>query len=277
VRNFVKNRIISKYRTMAEEYGIPVGILIRDFYRHYYTISLVKKYAPAHTHRRILDVSAGFAIPSRNLLDESYLIEVTDSQLFAGERMCKINKRDFVFHNIDNLETDDLPFEACTFDVVLWLGTIEHLHNSPKRILEWFYKILRNGGVLIIDTPNILELRKRIMLFFGKSFMPPIQFLYNSNYNSDHHREYTKGDLEYVVKLAQFKILKSTIIDTISGISIDKRIKINERKVSQLSEMTQFRVGFQLSNRYDYIKIPYSFMVKLIPSLRDTLFIVCEK
>jgi hypothetical protein len=117
------------------------------------------------------------------------------------------------------------------------------------------------------------------MLLFGKSFMPPIQFVYNSDYHSGHHREYTKSDLEYVMLQSGFEIKYSKIIDTISQISIDNRNSLDRRESTQseLEQMTKFKVGSSIFNFYDWVKLPYSILVRIFPSFRDTIFIVGVK
>ncbi len=279
----ISANIIETYKECSLAYGerspIPIGIFIRDFYRHYHTINLVHRFAPLSTDTEILDVCAGFAVPSRILQKEGYKIYVTDSYTIGGEAICSVTAKTFPFTRINNIETDKLPFSENSFDCVLWLGTIEHLQNSPKRVLDWIYKILRPNGIVVIDTPNILELRKRIMLMLGKSFMPPIQFVFHSNYHADHHREYTKSDLEYVLQQSNFKICYSGIVDTVSPISIERRTKIKDRipEKSELLQMTQFSIGWKVFSIDNLLKFPYSLALKLVPSFKDTLFIVGRK
>lgn len=274
----LKKKIINTYDVVAKEYNIPKGIIGRDFFRHYCTLKLVEEFS-ANKKCKVLDVSAGYAIPSRILKAEGFDVHVTDSVSIAGEKTCSIVQNIFPFTRIDNLESDDLPFDNNTFDIVLWLATIEHLHNSPRRILNWMKRILKTNGILIIDTPNVLELRKRIMFLFGKSFLPQIQFVYHSDYHGDHHREYTKRDLEYVLRESDFKILSSEIVDTISSITLNKRINYDKRtpQISEVEQMAQFTIGWKLLSTYNIIKIPYSILVKMFPSFRDTLFIVGQK
>lgn len=278
MNKLLEKKIIDTYEIVAKEYNIPKGIISRDFFRHYYTLELVQKFY-SKQKCKVLDVSAGYAIPSRILKDEGFDVYVTDSVAIAGEKTCGIVQKIFPFTRIDNLETDDLPFDNGTFDIVLWLATIEHLHNSPRRILDWMKKILKADGILIIDTPNVLELRKRIMFLFGKSFLPQIQFIFHSDYHGDHHREYTKGDLEYVLIESGFKILASEVVDTISPITLKKRIKYDKRtpQISEVDQMAQFTIGWELLNPYNIAKIPYSILVKMFPNFRDTLFIVGQK
>jgi len=54
-----------------------------------------------------------------------------------------------------------LPFRDGTFDAVLSIEGIEHLEN-PYLPAREFFRVLRPGGILILSTPNILNLRSRM-------------------------------------------------------------------------------------------------------------------
>ena len=117
------------------------------------------------------------------------------------------------------------------------------------------------------------------MMLFGRSIAPPIKFIFNAQYNADHHREYTKSDLEYVVENSGFKIIYSQIVDTISGVSLRKRTTIKKRseKESQLNQMSRFALGWNPFNIYDWLRIPLFLACRIFPGIRDTLFIVGQK
>ena len=57
-----------------------------------------------------------------------------------------------------------LPFRNNTFDRVLCLEGIEHSQN-PFQLAREAYRVLRPGGVLVLSTPNIHNLRSRIKFF----------------------------------------------------------------------------------------------------------------
>lgn len=225
--NIIKDSVLKEYKYSSSKFGKRqdnefYDVILRNFYRHFYTVKRILKYAPKETHNKILDVCMGFGVPSRVLRNFGYDIHGTDSEVIGGKRVCQIISEDFPLNIVNNIETEQLPFDEGSFDVILWLATIEHLHGSPRNIMEQFHDILRKGGILIVDTPNILELRKRIMLLMGKSFMPPIQYIYNSEYHADHHREYTLSDLVKVFQWSKYEVLEAKVLDTISGISIKK-------------------------------------------------------
>lgn len=54
-----------------------------------------------------------------------------------------------------------LPFQNGSFDAVVSIEGVEHLEN-PYMPLREFFRVLRPAGVLIVSTPNILNLRSRV-------------------------------------------------------------------------------------------------------------------
>lgn len=52
-----------------------------------------------------------------------------------------------------NFESDPLPGEESSFDLVVALAFIEHLHN-PDNFLREAMRVLRPGGALLVSTPN---------------------------------------------------------------------------------------------------------------------------
>jgi 2-polyprenyl-3-methyl-5-hydroxy-6-metoxy-1,4-benzoquinol methylase len=66
-----------------------------------------------------------------------------------------------------DLNAGVLPYEDASFDLVTCTEVIEHLEHYRPLVRE-MSRILRLGGVLIISTPNVLNLRSRLRyLLFG--------------------------------------------------------------------------------------------------------------
>jgi ubiquinone/menaquinone biosynthesis C-methylase UbiE len=54
-----------------------------------------------------------------------------------------------------------LPYEDNFFDAVIFTEVIEHLENH-RGILKEINRVIRSGGVLVMSTPNILNLKSRV-------------------------------------------------------------------------------------------------------------------
>lgn len=69
--------------------------------------------------------------------------------------------------DVANLNTDPLPYPDASFDLVTCTEVIEHLEDYRAALRE-MARVLRPGGVLVVTTPNVLNLRSRWRyLLFG--------------------------------------------------------------------------------------------------------------
>ena len=115
-----------------------------------------------------------------------------------------------------NIEVVDLNiFEeninsVSKFDLVLLLAVLEHLNGTPRFLLDRVKSVLRAGGSVIVEVPNAVSLRKRlIFLFKSKVVFSEFEDYYESEYPfSGHNREYTIADLQYALERSGFSIYK---------------------------------------------------------------------
>jgi 2-polyprenyl-3-methyl-5-hydroxy-6-metoxy-1,4-benzoquinol methylase len=68
---------------------------------------------------------------------------------------------------VGDVETMELPFEPGSFDLVLCADVLEHL-RSPGDVLERLQPLLREGGRLVLTTPNIANWAIRLSLLGGR-------------------------------------------------------------------------------------------------------------
>jgi SAM-dependent methyltransferase len=69
--------------------------------------------------------------------------------------------------DVANLNAEPLPYPDASFDLVTCTEVIEHLEDFRAALRE-MARVLRPGGVLIVSTPNVLNLRSRLRyLLFG--------------------------------------------------------------------------------------------------------------
>jgi SAM-dependent methyltransferase len=58
-----------------------------------------------------------------------------------------------------NIETERLPFDDGSFELVLLNEVFEHLRINPRRTCQELVRVLTTGGVLCVSTPNARSLR----------------------------------------------------------------------------------------------------------------------
>jgi len=66
-----------------------------------------------------------------------------------------------------NLDTDKIPVEDNTFDVIVCLETLEHL-LYPNKVMKELLRVGKEDCIFIISMPNEFNLWARILFLFGK-------------------------------------------------------------------------------------------------------------
>lgn len=94
------------------------------------------------------------------------------------------------------------------YDAVVCAGVIEHIPHTPKLLLETLTSVLKPGGILVLDTPNLAYLYRRLALMEGQTIFPPIaQQYYTEVPFEGHHREYTVPEVEWMLGAAGHEVL----------------------------------------------------------------------
>jgi SAM-dependent methyltransferase len=103
------------------------------------------------------------------------------------------------------LDFRDVGYELSSidagYDVVLCMGVIEHIPSSPRPLLETLDRVLVDGGLLVIDTPNLVHLYNRHKFARGETVLADIQAQYETELPFEgHHREYTIPELIWMLR-----------------------------------------------------------------------------
>lgn len=99
-----------------------------------------------------------------------------------------------------------LLFEDSHFELVIAGEIIEHIFDTDF-FLEEIRRILKPGGKLLISTPNIASLGRRLLLLFGRN--PLIELSPNDPESVGHIRYFTFKTLKIMLKKHKFDLINS--------------------------------------------------------------------
>ncbi|MDQ7011173.1 MAG: class I SAM-dependent methyltransferase [Mariprofundaceae bacterium] len=121
-------------------------------------IAAIRKYAPDVSGRH-LDIGSGTGELIRQVQAEF------DVQSHACDYTDEFMQIDGQHVDIVDLNRDGLPYEDAFFDLITFTEVVEHLEHY-RLILREAQRVLKPGGLLIVTTPNILNLKSRIRFLF---------------------------------------------------------------------------------------------------------------
>jgi len=114
-----------------------------------------------------------------------------------------------------NIEIDFLPFKDKTFDIILMMEVIEHLGIDPINAIKESRRVLKDDGIFVITTPNILRLQNlKSIMFKGKQLATLRSLTQKEELGYiGHIREYTKKELKEILAYCGFKNFKSCMYE----------------------------------------------------------------
>lgn len=206
--------------------------------------------------KRVLDVGSGQGLLLSFLTElghECHALDVKDQPSIYPDTY-----RKGITFQLCNVEADAIPYPDESFDAVVCCQVLEHFSHSHLPAVHEMRRVLRPGGVLEIDVPNVAGFRNRVRLLRGKHITydyashylhaKPILYKGMSYYPLRHNREFTRNELELLLHTSGFQ---------------------------------RYEVAFLKSRRYregiERVKSVGTAMKDLIPSLRKSLIAFAYK
>ena len=168
-----------------------------------------------HGGSRVLDIGCGEGSLLRRFegkFEELYGLDVAPSCLREAEQKVKefcpaeVSKFSFTEANADEC----LPFPDDYFDVVTCIAVIEHVFDVFFLVKE-VHRVLKPGGYVIAEVPNIAYLKYRISFLLGK--LPVTSSPYNwqeIGWDGGHIHYFTMEKFCWLFEQQGFKIEKKT-------------------------------------------------------------------
>ena len=171
-------------------------------------VEFFEKYLPKK--ERILEGGCGLGPYLLYFHKKGYKITGID---YNQDPLDKIKKYDSTV-NVQTMDVKDLKFDDASFGGYLSLGVIEHFSEGPEKSIEEANRVLKNGGVFIVQVPimNLFlmlkypwELLKRNK-FTRRILKKPQKHYYWQQY-------FKAGRLKYILEKRGFKVLEIRPMD----------------------------------------------------------------
>ena len=163
-----------------------------------------------------------------------------------------------------DLERDKLDLADNSVDCAVFTEVLEHLNPYyVSHAMSEINKVLKLGGKLILTTPNIASLFRRLRLLLG------IQPQYVT-----HVHEYTKKEVEELLKKHGFRVIKS-LYSEINDLTLVNAEPGEHMKIKSYRDLLKLAV--RRPTELNILRALAYPLVKVIPSLRMLVAIVAEK
>ena len=151
--------------------------------------------------KKVLDVGCGNGEIDKLLIENNNEVNGID----ISETCVRKAKEVGVSAVICDLENEDFPFED-KFDVILAAEIIEHVIDTD-RFLQKIASSLKSDGELVLTTPNLAALGRRLLLLANKN--PHIEVSLEKD-SAGHVRYFIKDTLEKLLEKNSFRIISFT-------------------------------------------------------------------
>jgi len=185
----------------------PMDDSIREYLRfHANRYAFLLSKVDALERARVLDIGPSF---QTSLMRDVYPESVIDTLGFDDNRFPRRDRdRHFEFDLNDSVDPDKWPRVDAPYDLVVMAEVLEHVYTAARPVLNCVASLMRPGGILILQTPNAVNLGRRISTAKGQN---PFGMIREQKNNPGHFCEFTVDDLRRAAESAHFTVTEATL------------------------------------------------------------------
>ncbi|MCL7399845.1 MAG: methyltransferase domain-containing protein [Desulfurococcales archaeon] len=228
-----------------------------EFSRRLEVLKLIEEYCKQGS--TVLDLGAQPFIISCALRKRGYNVVAFDINPGAYMRIAEACDVDVVRCD---LERDELGVDNA--DCAVFTEVLEHLHYYyVPLVLSKISRALKPGGILILTTPNIASLFRRLRLLLGE------QPIYRY-----HVREYTMREVVSLLREAEFEVIKA-YYSTVNDLTLIDADPEEYLGISSFKDLV--RIALKKHTKLNTLRLLATTIVKLRPGLRQLIVVVAMK
>ncbi len=179
----------------------------------------IRKLLPAHVDN-FVDIAGGYG----RLADE-YIPRAKTATVFDYSKTELAQAKELYGDKIQTKAGDiyDIPFDDDTFDALIMVRATHHFKEMQK-VSDELYRILKPGGIAVIEVANKKTLPKMFRYWFKKSDINPFsrEVAHLKDLNSDGFYNYHPKYIEEIFRKSGFKIEKVLSVSNFRSAKLKK-------------------------------------------------------
>ncbi len=141
---------------------------------------------------RLLDIGCGRGFFLKNFVDTGFdYMGIEPRKRICSEAQNRLGENRVFCGTLKEARLPDAHL-----DVVTMINLIEHL-PFPKETLEEVNRVMKNDGLLLVETPNVANFLPAILMTKWHAFLEP-----------EHHYFFSKGTLTTMLQKTGFEVLR---------------------------------------------------------------------